>query len=219
MVNSGSLFMQLYFAIFKSILLSALINLLTNMKKCRIIYRSEFETILTIIKTKGEIKMNIKSKTAFTVSAGMIAAIYVILTVITNSFGLANGVIQVRLSEALTILPVFTPAAVPGLFIGCIVSNLLTGCALPDIIFGSIATLIGALLTRKLKNHPFAATIPPVVSNAVIIPLVLRFAYRLDDAWWFMVATVGAGEIISCCVLGLIVYFALRRHAKYLFKI
>ncbi len=75
----------------------------------------------------------------------MIAAIYIVMTMFINTFNLASGTIQVRISEALTVLPFFTPAAVPGLFIGCLLSNLLTGAMLPDVIFGSLATLLGAL--------------------------------------------------------------------------
>ena len=83
--------------------------------------------------------------TLLLVQAAMIAALYVVLTYIANAMGLASSAIQIRFSEALTILPYFTPAAIPGLFVGCFLSNILTGCAIPDIIFGSIATLIGAL--------------------------------------------------------------------------
>ena len=86
--------------------------------------------------------MNIKKMT----QAAIIAALYVVLTYLAGMLGLASGAIQIRFSEALTILPVFTPAAIPGLFAGCILSNLFTGCALPDIVVGSLATLIGAVL-------------------------------------------------------------------------
>ncbi|MBO5487616.1 MAG: QueT transporter family protein, partial [Eubacterium sp.] len=85
------------------------------------------------------------NKVLLLVQAAMIAALYIVLTFIANALGLASQAIQIRFSEALTILPYFTPAAIPGLFVGCLLSNILTGCALPDIIFGSLATLIGAL--------------------------------------------------------------------------
>ncbi|MCM1124540.1 MAG: QueT transporter family protein, partial [Eubacterium sp.] len=87
------------------------------------------------------------SRTLFLAQAAMIAALYIVLTFIANAFGLANHAVQVRFSEALTVLPYFTPAAIPGLYIGCFLSNILTGCALPDILFGSLATLLGALGT------------------------------------------------------------------------
>lgn len=92
-------------------------------------------------------------KVLFAVQAAMIAALYVVLTYITNLLGLASGTIQVRFSEALCILPVFTPAAIPGLFIGCLISNLITGGIIWDIIFGSIATLLGALGTYFLRKR------------------------------------------------------------------
>ena len=143
-------------------------------------------------------------------NAGMIAAMYVVLTYIANLAGLASGTIQVRLSEALTILPVFTAAAVPGLTVGCVLANLLTGCAAWDVVFGSVATLLGAIGTRLLKKQPLLAWIPPVVSNAIIVPIILIKVYAVPDAWWFLVLTVGAGEIISCGLLGLLLWKALK---------
>ncbi len=91
------------------------------------------------------------NKILYLVHAAVIAAVYVILTMLAASFNLASGAIQVRFSEVLTILPYFTPAAVPGVVIGCLLSNILTGCALPDIIFGTFATLLGALGTYALR--------------------------------------------------------------------
>ena len=136
------------------------------------------------------------------VQAGLIAALYTVLTIICNAMGLASGVIQVRFSEALCILPCFTAAAVPGLFIGCLVSNLVTGAAVWDIIFGSLATLLGAVGTRLLRKNRWLACLPPIAANALIIPFVLRYANGAEDAWWFMFLTVAAGEIISAGVLG-----------------
>lgn len=150
------------------------------------------------------------------VEAAMIAALYVVLTFIANGLGLASSAIQVRFSEALTILPYFTPAAVPGLFIGCILSNVLTGCALPDIIFGSLATLIGAIFTRKLRRFKWLAPVPPIVANAVIVPLVLFYAYGIRPLW-FSFVTVTIGEIISCGVLGILLLFSLQKYAGKLF--
>ena len=117
-----------------------------------------------------------KKNALFITRAAVIAALYVVLTLFISAFNLASGAIQVRISEALTILPVFTPAAIPGVAIGCLLSNIITGCALPDIIFGTLATLIGAIGTYLLRKTKFIFTLPPVVSNAVIIPFVLRYA-------------------------------------------
>lgn len=151
-----------------------------------------------------------RNKTLQLANAGMIAALYVVLTWIANLAGLASGAIQVRLSEALTILPVFTASAVPGLAVGCVLANLLTGCAAWDVVFGSLATLIGAVGTRLLKNKPMLAWIPPVVSNMAIVPVILLKVYGVPDAWWFLVLTVGAGELISCGLLGMLLWKALK---------
>ena len=148
-------------------------------------------------------------KLVFICQAAVIAALYVVLTYVFSAF--ASGVIEVRVSEASNILPAFTPAAIPGLVIGCLLSNTLTGCVLLDIIFGSVATLIGALGSYALRRHTWLVPIPPIVSNMIIVPFVLRYAYGATDAFPFMIATVGAGEIISCYLLGMILYGALKK--------
>ncbi|MBE5790162.1 MAG: QueT transporter family protein [Clostridiales bacterium] len=139
-------------------------------------------------------------------TGGTIAALYVVLTYLANMVGLASGAVQVRLSEALTILPCLTVAAVPGLTVGCVLANLLTGCALWDVVFGSLATLLGAIGTRLMRKTPNLAWIPPVVSNTIIVPLVLQKVYGVPDVLWFLALTVGAGELISCGLLGLLIY-------------
>ena len=154
-------------------------------------------------------------KLVFICQAAVIAALYVVLTYVFSAF--ASGVIQVRVSEALTILPAFTPAAIPGLVIGCLLSNTLTVCVLLDIIFGSVATLIGALGSYALRRHTWLVPIPPIVSNMIIVPFVLRYAYGATDAFPFMIATVGAGEIISCYLLGMLLYGALKKMNHSLF--
>ncbi len=163
-----------------------------------------------------------RNQTLKLANAGMIAALYVVLTYVANLLGLASGAIQVRLSEALTILPVFTAAAVPGLTVGCVLANLLTGCAAWDVVFGSLATLIGAIGTRLLKDRPLLAWIPPVLSNAVIVPIVLMKVYGVNDItvfgqyfgpdmiWLMLIVTVGIGEIIACGALGLLLWRALK---------
>ncbi len=162
--------------------------------------------------------MNTKTTNIYRITvAAMVAALYVVLTFASNAFGLASGVIQVRISEALTVLPYFTPAAIPGLVIGCLLSNWLTGCVLPDIIFGTVATLLGALGSYALRKHKFLVPIPPILSNMIIVPWVLRFAYDVPDGIPYMMATVGAGELISCGVLGLALLFALNPFRRTLF--
>ena len=157
-------------------------------------------------------------KNAFNVKTlcmgGAIAALYVVLTLVAQAFGLASGAIQVRLSEALTILPCFTLAAVPGLTVGCVLANLITGCAMWDVVFGSLATLIGAAGTRLLQKKPMLAWIPPVLSNAIIVPIVLQKVYGVPDSFWYLMLTVGAGEVIACGILGLALYKALEKLPK-----
>lgn len=148
--------------------------------------------------------------------AAVIAAIYVVLTILGASF--SYGEIQVRISEALTILPVFTPAAIPGLFIGCLLSNILGNCILPDVIFGSLATLLAALFTYMLRNHSrYLAILPPIILNALIVPFVLKYGYGVPLPVWIMMLTVGAGEVISCGVLGLLLHSIVHRYRHILF--
>ena len=156
-------------------------------------------------------------KLVFMAQAAMIAAAYVALTVVFAPFSFKE--IQVRIAEALTILPVFTPAAIPGLFIGCIIGNTLGGAVIPDIICGSLATLVGAFFTWKLRNaNPFLAPVPPIVANMLVVPFVLRYAYGVLLPIPLMMLTVGIGEIISCGVLGIILYYALRKHKAVIFR-
>lgn len=170
--------------------------------------------------------------------AAMIAAIYVVLTLLANAFGLANYAIQVRFSEALTILPFFTPAAVPGLFVGCILSNILTGCLPLDIVFGSLATLLGALATylighmsraavknakeapgtgRKFTLYKILSPLPPIAANTLIVPFVLAYVYKFEGSIPYFMLTVGIGEVISCGILGLILLFSLEKYKNFLF--
>lgn len=148
-----------------------------------------------------------KRKTRFLTHGALIAAMYVALTFVASMLGLASGAIQIRLSEALTILPLFTPAAVPGLFIGCILANVLTGCAAWDVVFGSLATLLGALGTYWCrKKSKYLAVVFPILANMIIVPFVLKLVYGAPDAWIFLVVSVGIGEIISCGVLGILLH-------------
>ena len=146
----------------------------------------------------------------FMTQSAMIAAIYVVLTVLFAPFGF--GQIQVRIAEALTVLPYFTPAAIPGLFIGCLIGNIIGGAIIPDIIFGSLATLIGACFTYLLrKRSKFLAPVPPILANTIVVPLILYYAYGLNLPIPFMMLTVGIGEIISCGVLGMILLSAVKK--------
>lgn len=164
------------------------------------------------LKTKLKEQFNMKTKNV--VTAGVIASLYVVLTLISAAMGLSGNVIQLRLSEALTVLPYFTPAAIPGLFIGCLIANILTGAIAVDVICGSLATLIGAIGTYMLRKYKYLVSIPPVIANMIIVPLVLKYAYHLDEAFWYMMVTVGIGEIICCCILGNLLLFSAEKAIK-----
>lgn len=154
----------------------------------------------------------------FLCRGALIAALYVVLTWLCALVGLDKGVIQMRLSEALCVLPAFTGAAVPGLFVGCLLANLLTGSALPDVVFGSLATLIGALGAYFLRRRKWLVPLPTVLANTLIIPFVLRFAYGVEGSIPYFMLTVGAGEVISAYICGMLLYAALERRAANLFK-
>ena len=166
-----------------------------------------------------------KTNVSMLTQAAIIAALYVVLTLIANTMGLANGPIQIRFSEALCVLPYFTFAAVPGLYVGCLIVNILTGAAIWDIVFGSLATLIGAIGTYLLRKNRILLTLPPVIANMVVIPLVICFGYGIDWrfgdfnlAYPYFVITVGTGEAISVCVLGSILLKLLLPYKSVLFR-
>ena len=150
--------------------------------------------------------------------AALIAAIYVILTYLCAAIGMSSGAVQLRFSEALCVLAIFTPAAVPGVALGCFMANLLTGCALWDIVFGSLASLIGMIGCRALKKHPYVALAPYALANMVIIPFVVKLVYGAPEALPLIFLTVGIGEIISVFGFGIPLYLALKKHAGRIFK-
>ena len=151
------------------------------------------------------------SKSRFTTrqvaTAGIIAAVYTVMSMCASVFGIAYGPIQCRFSEALTVLPFFLPEAIPGLFVGCLVTNLMSTVGPLDIIFGSLATLIAAIWTRKMPNK-WLAPLPPVLCNAVIIgAMIAWYEVGFTGAFWasfaFNAFTVGLGEALVTYILGL----------------
>ena len=170
--------------------------------------------------------MNMRNKNVTMITQGaIIAALYVVLTMLANAMGLANHAIQIRFSEALCVLPFFTLAAVPGLTIGCLISNLLTGAMVWDVLFGSLATLLGAIGTYLLHKHKVLMFFPPVIANALIVPFVLRYGYgitwMIGEVEWsipYFAITVGIGEIISVCGLGGMLFRALLPYKNVIFK-
>ena len=146
----------------------------------------------------------------------MIAAIYVVLTVMFAP--ISFGPVQFRIAEALCILPFFTPAAIPGLFVGCFLSNVLCGAMPMDVVFGSLATLIGAAGSWYLRKHRWCVCIPPILANTIIVPWVLRYAYGSEDLIPVMMGTVGIGEILAVGVLGNALLITLDRYKHLVFK-
>jgi len=156
-----------------------------------------------------------KKSTLYLIHSAAIAATYVVLTMLVAP--IAFGPIQFRFSEALTILPFFTPAAIPGLYVGCLLSNLLGGAVIWDVIFGSFATLIGAVGTYLLRKHRKLICLPPILSNTLIIPWVLHYAYGEPALIPYLMLTVGIGEIIAVGGCGNLLVEALLPYQKIIF--
>ena len=161
-------------------------------------------------------KTNAKTRVLYLTQAGLIAAIYVVVTYLLSAFSF--GEVQVRVSEMLTVLPYFTLAAIPGVSIGCLIANLVSGAAIPDIIFGSLATLVGAIFTYKLrKRNIVLAVLPTIIANTIVVPWVLKYAYGTPLPIPFMMLTVGIGEVISCGVLGVLFGKVIGRYKRVVF--
>ena len=159
--------------------------------------------------------MNTKRPAYWIAEGAMIAAIYVVITVALAP--ISYGEIQVRVSEALCVLPAFTPAAIPGLFVGCLIANILGGAVIWDIIFGSFATLIGAVGAYLLRKRPWLVPIPTIVSNAIIIPFVLKYAYGVELPLPLLILSIFVGEFLSCYVLGMILTVVFKKYQHVLF--
>lgn len=152
-----------------------------------------------------------KINTKYITQAALIAAVYAAVTIALAPISYGN--IQVRVAEALTVLPAVFPSAIPGLFIGCILANTLgPGAGVLDIIFGSLATLLSAWLSYRLRKHTFLVPLPPVVINAVIIGAVLSYAYNLPLALTML--EVGGGQLVACYALGLPLLFLVKKVSK-----
>ena len=157
-----------------------------------------------------------QKSTLFLTQAAVIAALYTVL-VIVFSFS-SFGPVQFRIAEALTILPYFTPAAIPGLAIGCFLSNLLNSADVLDIVFGSLATLIAAFLSYQLRGFKLLVPIPPILANALVIPFILKYAYFEADSIPAMMVSVGAGQLLAAGVIGMVLLFSLDKVKAVIFK-
>jgi uncharacterized membrane protein len=150
-----------------------------------------------------------KKSTKFFVRAAVIAALYAAITLAV--YPLSYGPIQLRVSEALTVLPLFFPEAVVGLTVGCFLANIPMG--IWDMLIGAAATLIGAVFTR-LSKRIWLGVFPPVIANAFLVPVIFLTVPGITEPYWYSVLTVGAGELISVLALGVPLYFALNRIKK-----
>lgn len=169
---------------------------------------------------------NKKLSVRFLTESAVIAALYAAATYLSAAFSLAYGPVQFRLSEALTVLSTLTPAAIPGLTIGCIIGNISSPMGIWDVLFGSAATLLGAVTGRMLRNVQIkklpvlSSLMPVIIFNAVIVGLEIVMLTPVEGgkltAFAISALEVGAGELVVCLVLGLPLYSALR-HTK-LFK-
>ena len=156
---------------------------------------------------------NRKTKTAFLTKSAMIAALYVLLTEISALLGISSRVIQFRLSEMFAVLPIFTPAAIPGVFIGCMISNIITGGVFWDVIFGSLASLLGAWGAWALrKKSVYLVPVPTILANMIIVPFVLRYAYGAEGSIPFFMLTVGLGEFVCAGILGVFLAKTLKKY-------
>ncbi len=159
-------------------------------------------------------------KRAFYVcTAGLIAALYVVLTLASSALGLASAPVQLRISEALCVLPFFTSAALPGLSVGCLLSNLLAGCIWQDVLFGTLATLLGSVGARLLRRVWWAVPLPTVLANTVILPFVMAYGYRFEAGLPYLMLTVGMGELLSAYLCGLVLLRALMPHGNRIFHL
>jgi uncharacterized membrane protein len=146
------------------------------------------------------------------VQGALIAALYVVLTMVFAP--ISFGSVQLRVSEALAILPMFSFAAVPGLFVGCLLANILGGAVVPDIVFGSLATLIGAWGGWLLRKNRWLVPIPAILANTAIIPFVLQYGYGVDLPIWLQMIYIAAGEVLGCYLLGQLLGSVLLKHRK-----
>lgn len=143
----------------------------------------------------------------YIIFGALTAAIYTVLTLLLMP--ISYGLMQIRAAEALCVLPALMPAAIPGLAIGCLLTNIIGGFGIADIVFGTLATLIAAAATYLLRKYIWLVPLPPVISNAFIVGPVLHFA-GLGPLWACMLG-VGVGELIACYVIGLPLYAVVKK--------
>lgn len=159
-----------------------------------LLFFCEWKEVVRLRKQAGNVR--------YLVQASLIAAVYTALCMLLQPISFGFGGVELRVSETLTLLPILTPAAIPGLFVGCLLSNVLGGATLLDVTLGSLTTLTAALLTRKLRRWPIAAAVPPVMLNAVVVGALLKYAYGVALPLYVCMLSIGVGQLLACCALG-----------------
>ena len=154
-------------------------------------------------------------KTNYLLQAAIIAAIYTALTMFLAPF--SYGVAQIRIAEALTVLPFFTPAAIPGLFIGCLIANIMSPVGVLDMVIGSLSTLVAAVLSYYLRHQPILVPLPPVIINGITVGWMLVAVYGVPLPLWSSMASVALGQFIACYVIGYPLLRYLRKYAHVFF--
>lgn len=153
-------------------------------------------------------------KTLFISRAAAVAAMYIILTELSALAGMSSGAVQLRISEALTVLPAYTVSAVPGLTVGCLISNILTGGTVWDMTIGTLATLFGAVFTRLLSKHRYLAPVPPVIFNSIGVPAVICLSAGQWNMYFWYMLTVFIGEAVSCGLFGSLLNICIQKNRK-----
>ena len=156
-------------------------------------------------------------KTRLMTESALIAAVYVALVLLFKP--ISFGAIQFRIAEALCVLPFFSLSAVPGLALGCLLGNFFSGAAMPDVIFGTFATLLAAILSYKLRTvSKWLVCLPPILANVIIVPFLLQYEYGVTVGYFFLFSTVGIGEILAVGVLGNVLLLALEGKKELIFR-
>ncbi len=162
--------------------------------------------------------MRRNKKILYICQGAAVAAIYAALTLAAQLVGLGAGVLQLRISEALCVLPAFIPAAIPGLYVGCLLSALLSGAVWLDVLVGPIATLIGALGAYALGNREkYLVPLPTLAANTLLVPPVLAYGYAVETALPLLYLSIGISELLSAYVLGIVFYGALDKRRNHIF--
>ena len=155
-------------------------------------------------------------KTRFITKSAIIAALYVALTLMFSELSFGN--IQVRLGEILTILPYFSASTIPGLTVGCLIANIIGASAsltpALDIIIGTLATLVSAILSYALRKNKFLVPLPPVLINAIVVGLQLKYIVGIELPVYILMLQVLVGQVIACYIVGVPLIFITEKNKQ-----